>query len=1067
MDASPFAGDPSTGMQRPLAPGVVAALLVRHPSPRIEDVLESLARQDYPNLQVLVLVVETDPAALNYIAGVTKSLLPEAHLRQVAGDPGFGQAVNAVLKLVEGANGYFLFLTDEVALAHDAIRIMVEEAFRSNAGIVGPKFVEWDDPRRLVNVGFECDRLGEVDSGIEPHEMDQEQHDAVRDVFMVSSACILARADLFHTLRGFESTISTTGEDLDLCWRAHLSGARVMVVPAAIVKFDDVFARERQPFDISFERERQRVQTTASLTGSARLLVVIPAILLLGIGGSIWSLVRGRTKQAGARIGAIGDLLARFGTIMGRRRRIRRHRRVPEGEIADLQIRGSMRWRRMRRKRELQGSSTPDRVGRRGSDSLSVNSMIVGFGLAFLFFLGARGILSSGSASVGELLPLRASPRELLSSYASGWWDRDLGSGSPQPTATGITAFAGFVVLGKMGFLHTLMTIGLVPLGWIGAARLLSVIDHERARLTGILVYAAVPLPYAAVASGRHQVLIAYAAIPWALHFLRAFSGLGGPVSDDDRRDVVENLTMRRRLKPVAKLSVLMAVTLAFSPAVVIAILTCAVLWLLASTLAGGSVRTAGFAVAASAAAFSTAVVLNMPWSLRFLSSDGWSAIAGIEGAGGRELGWWDALNFGIGRTTLGGLIMLLYVPLVVAPIIARHSRFIWALRGLVLVIGGITLTTLNVSGRLPIRLADNGVILAMAAMGLSIGVAVTVLSLGVDVLGGRFGWRQPTAILSLVVIPVGILPVTTMALSGRWNQPSTTLYAQISELIGDSSEGDFRTLVIGDARLAVSGSHEIGDGLAYSILGNSRATLLDRWTPEPKAVDRLVRPLIDAVAQGSTLRVGRIMAPLGIRYVVVPLVDRVHSTSSAPLTPPGGLVESFSGQLDLEKVYSPPSMVIFENSQWIPLSSLLSSTALVASETGGASALVSSELSGSTPILVGTTASRPKTEAIGPGRVHWGIPFDSGWSLRRDGTTITGRPSFGSVMYFDVPEGGTVSLAYSKPITRQIWVVLQVFLWGAVVIAAVQPRLRRKRVAYSLEEEPILSLDDRGGHWL
>lgn len=1070
MSASSFTGDTPAGMQRPLAPGVVATLLVRHPSARLDEVLSSLADQDYPNLQVLILVAEADPSAMNYIASVAKTRLPGAHLRQVAGDPGFGQAVNAVLKLVEGTDGYFLFSTDEVALAPDAVRVMVEEAFRSNAGVVGPKLVEWDDPRRLISVGFECDRLGEVDSGIEPHEMDQEQHDAVGDVFMVPSACILVRADLFHALRGFEPSISTSGEDLDLCWRAHLSGARVMVVPSAVGRFDVDFAEARVPFDVSSERERNRVLTVASMTGLARLPLIILIVAALGLSGSIWSVVRGRTRRARVQIAAIGGLLGQFGMIAGRRRRARRTRRVPDGEIASLQVRGSIRWRRMRRKRELKLAVTdPSGTTGRRSDSLSLNSMIVGFGLTFLFLLGARSIISSGSAAIGDFLPLDVSARDLLSSYGSGWWERDLGSSSPQPTANGLTAFFGFSVLGNMGFLHTVLTIGLIPLGWMGASRLLSMIDHERARLTGIVVYAAVPLPYAAVASGRHQVLVAYAAIPWALHLVRTFSGLGGPVVDEDRRDVVERLTMPRRVKAVAKLSLLMAVAMAFAPVVVLAILTCVILWLLAASLAGGSVRTAGFAVVAVTTAISAAVVLNMPWSLRFLSSDGWSLISGPAVPGGRELSWWQVMRFGIGPTTLGGLIMLLYVPLVVAPIIARHSRFIWALRGMVLAIGGIALTTLNASGLLPFRLADSGVLLAIAAMGLSLGVAVTVLSLSVDVLGGRFGWRQPTAILSLVVIPVGVFPVATMAVSGRWNQPSTTLYSQINELVGDTQEGDFRTLVIGDSRLVVSGEHEIsgaeiGEGLAFSLLGNSTATFLDRWTAEPKDVDRLVRPYIDAVAKRSTLRVGRILAPLGIRYIVIPVVDRVYSTSSSPLPVPSGLVESFSAQLDLEKVYSPPSMVIFENSQWIPVTSLLSASALSASDTGGASALVSSELSGSTPILGGTTAWTTTSQAIEAGRVHLGVPFTSQWVLEVNGQRIAGRPSFGSVMYFDVTGGGTVTLVHAGSVSRTIWIVIQAIVWAGVLLAAVQPRRRRRRAVYAVDDGPVISLNDRRG---
>ena len=70
---------------------------------------------------------------------------------------------------------------------------------------------------------------------VERGELDQEQHDAVRDVFYVPGAVTLVRADLFAALGGFDRSMTVHGEDLDLCWRAHVAGARVVVAPAARV----------------------------------------------------------------------------------------------------------------------------------------------------------------------------------------------------------------------------------------------------------------------------------------------------------------------------------------------------------------------------------------------------------------------------------------------------------------------------------------------------------------------------------------------------------------------------------------------------------------------------------------------------------------------------------------------------------------------------------------------------------------------------------------------------------------------------------------------------------------
>ena len=55
----------------------------------------------------------------------------------------------------------------------------------------------------------------------------------MRDTFSLSTACLLVRTDLFRAIGGFDAEVAGHGDELDLCWRAHASGARVLVVPAA------------------------------------------------------------------------------------------------------------------------------------------------------------------------------------------------------------------------------------------------------------------------------------------------------------------------------------------------------------------------------------------------------------------------------------------------------------------------------------------------------------------------------------------------------------------------------------------------------------------------------------------------------------------------------------------------------------------------------------------------------------------------------------------------------------------------------------------------------------------
>jgi len=1077
MESNLSAGTSLTEASSLAAPGVVVAVVVDRPTLSIEAVLAALATQDYPNIQVLVLLTGADVKEFELVQEIVQSTfaatdLLQPHIYQLGDNPGFGRAANTALRLVEGESGFFLMMHDDVVLAQDSVRLLVEELYRSNAGMVGPKFVEWEENRRLQTVGFDCDWFGELDSDVEPHELDQEQHDAVRDVFVLPSACFLIRADLFRELGGFEPTIEFFGEDLDLCWRAHLLGARVVVVPAATARHQALIV-ERMAIHgrdlVSLERqaERQRITTVASLTGTRRLPIVLPLLIIIAVFETIGLLVRGRWQRASAVFGGLFSCVTNIGNIARRRSRVRQLRRVPDHEVVEMQVRGSVRWKRMIRHRRFVPSMS---LRTPGNMSRERNPWVIAVwgGLAAILFLGGRQLWSNGVHSVGELLPLPASPRDLLHQYVSGWWAQDLGSTTAQPTSIGLVALGGLITLGHMGLLHTLITIGLIPVGWLGVSALCAVVANERARIVGVIAYAAVPLPYAAVASGRHQVLIAYAVVPWALHLIRSFGGIGRSVVDDEPGDVVDHPSTKQRIRLAAKLSLLFGVTLAFSPSVVLVVLMSAFLWLLTAAISGGSTRAAGLGFAGAISATAAAVVLNMPWITRYLSHDGWSAIVGTPTHTAESLGLWDVLRFGIGPATFGGLIVLLYVPLLVAPLVSKNSRFIWASRAAILSVVAVALALLNSGHHLPIRLPETGILLAPVASCLAIGAAIIVMAFGIDVRGGRFGWRQPLALLSLVTLPLGLLPVVATSSNGRWQQPSTTLAQQMKELLGDTSQGDYRVLMIGDPRLVTSDQHLYRDGLTYAIAQNGDMTMLNQVASMADDANDLLRPLLDAVAMGSTNRVGRLMAPLGIRYIVIPLLDRVHSTSDSPLPLPFGLREAFAEQLDLHSVYGPSSMVIFENSQWIPLTGMLSTAAAQQSSEGGSEALVATELTGSISALNGVTSWSSPTQKLPSGRFHMGVPFDSRWTLSIDGQSIKPQASFGTVMHYETGVGGTAQLNYSNPLSRYLWVIMQVLLWAIVVIGILQPdwHRRRSRKKFDVSEMPpiVYLLDEVSG---
>ena len=204
-----------------LVPSVVSVMVVHQPGDWFDETLEALAEQDYPNLRTLFLVTATDDDELLEFTERIRHFIPTAFVRP-KGERRNGPAVNEALRLVEGDNGFFPICHDDVVAWGDPADGRRTVPFerrprRAQARRMGPAAQAAARRARL-------DRFGEVDPIIDPGEVDQEQHDAVRCVHPVGMRPGPRR--LFRALGGFDLSMSFYGEDVDLCWRFfHPTGA--------------------------------------------------------------------------------------------------------------------------------------------------------------------------------------------------------------------------------------------------------------------------------------------------------------------------------------------------------------------------------------------------------------------------------------------------------------------------------------------------------------------------------------------------------------------------------------------------------------------------------------------------------------------------------------------------------------------------------------------------------------------------------------------------------------------------------------------------------------------------
>jgi GT2 family glycosyltransferase len=1080
-----------------LVPPVVAVVVTRDPGPWFEETLTALAGQDYPNLAILVIDAGSveDPTAR--VAGV----LPTAYVRRLDHRVGFGRAANEVIGVVEGASHYLL-CHDDVAPDADAVRLLVEEAFRSNAGIVTPKMVDWLDPRRLLSVGAGADKVGVVHSLLEDGELDQEQHDTVRDVFVAPSGLVLVRADLFEALGGFDPAIADHGEDLDLSWRAHVAGARVVVVPSARVRHFEASTTGERPAGRrrsgpgTETSDEHRLRTLVTCYGAVTLAWVLPLAVFFVLGEALTVLVAGRPGDAGRTVASAARAFRRPGQLWRARRRTQRGRRVHDRTVRRLQTPGNARLRAwLREKAEgpghglalavpgtydsdedetwargrPAGPARPRRAYRGGAKATAVIGggrpdgapgpprpslaalepledapagpvrrswrlpVITAGMLAVILIVGSRNLLTHELPGVASIPDTTGGVGAWWHAWVRTWQPAGLGAIGPSAPALGLLTLAGVIFFGAAGTLQHVLVLGPLVVGPLGAYRLARPWGALRGRVAALVTYALIPLPYDAMARGNWGALIAYAAAPWALAAL-------GRLSDSLPHP---SIPVRSAVGRAVALGLLTALTAAVVPSWLLVVPVMAVALAVGSLLVAQSpvaLRLLGTGMAAGL----VALVLLLPWSAHVVADR--SALFGVAPPAAARESFGALLRFDTGPVGSGplgwGLLVAAGLPLV----IGRSWRLAWAARLWVVALTGVAWAWAGLHGLFPAPPAQ--VVLAMSAAALAGAVALGVVAFEQDLPGYRFGWRQGASALAAAGLAVTAIPFLGAAGSGRWQLPSAGPASALAALDG-APGGDYRVLWVGDPSALPLASSPLGAGQAYATSFDGNPDVTDTWSDGTVGAGGVIAADLRRAEGGLTTNLGHLLAPLGVRFLVIPSEDAPSGSGAAAVPTPGALLAGLRAQTDLSLLELDPDYTVYVNAAWAPVRAVLSpAVAAAASGASSPAAIEQTNLAGSPSALSGAGDDRATGVVAAGSTVFVSASDGPGWRLRVAGRSLSPTPAFGSAMAFSVPATGGGPAVLTAGVSRPERVAQAggVALWAVAVVVIIVDRRRRTR---------------------
>jgi GT2 family glycosyltransferase len=894
----------------PVVPRPVVLVVVTHdpPADRRDALLAALAAQDHPNLDVLVVDTGEDD-----LTEAVQAVLPEARVERRPGANGFGAAANTVLDLVSGAE-YYVFCHDDVEPDPGAVSALVAAAEHWDADVVGPKLVATDDARRMLQFGVTVDKVGVALPLVERGELDQGQHDGLRDVFAVPGAFTLVRATAFAEVGGFDEAISFLNDDLSLCWRIRVAGGRVLVTSAARVRHAEAFATRPAARGAPSLAARHRVRVLLTSYRCWSLITIVPQALALAVVEAVTALITGRGGRARAALAAWPWNLAHLGSLLQARRAVRSFRRVKDYEVRRYQVRGlvSPRVRRLR----VEGSGSPAggrwSAGRRVATvpergHMTVDplawapaTVAVATVIAAVLLFGSRHLLTRYVPVMGEMVPFGDGARDLIGAWAGGVRPSGVVGGPAPPTLAGVSGALGVLLGGHLALARTLLTVGLLAVGVVGAHRLGRSLGSKAAQVLGALAYAALPLPYEALATGRWSVLAAWAGAPWMLRRLALASGAAPFGSGTGFR--------RLMLQVVAAGAVTALVGLLVPQAPVLLVLMGLALAL--GTLLGLEVRGIVPLLVTAAGGAVVAGLLLLPTTLDVLGSPaGFRAwLGGPTVAEAGDTGWAPAVALVAGAAL---------VPLLVG----RQWRLGWALRAWALVAACGAVAWAVEQGHLGVPRPDPGVVLAPAAAGLALAVGLGVAAIPADVTprSWRFGLRRLVVAAGAVALLAATVPTGRAALDGRWGTPSTSYASVVRFVDRDPAGEDARVLWVGDPALVPGGAGwALRRGVTFATSIRSLPLVADLWPATGSARAIPVRRALNAAVDGQTTRLGEALARSGVAYVAVPLTFAPgDDTPAAPAT--RELTGALAEQLDLEQVHVDRDLVLYRNSAFDP----------------------------------------------------------------------------------------------------------------------------------------------------
>ena len=295
------------------------------------------------NTPAEVRIVVADNGSTDASVEFVEHYYPDVEIVRLDRNYGFAEGYNRALQEVEA--DYYVLLNSDIEVTPQWIEPLVAMLDENKeVAAVAPKLLSFTEPTRFEYAGAAggfIDFLGYPFCRgriLSTTEQDCGQYDTPREVFWASGAAFCCRAEVFHSLGGFDGDFFAHMEEIDLCWRMQLAGYKVMAEPRSVVYHlggGTLPNESHGKLYLNYRNNLAMLYKCAPTTQRMTVAILRPLADMLSV---IIYLLKGEIKLANATLRAYKDFLA-WHKVLSKKRKATRSRVVAESKMI---YRGSM-----------------------------------------------------------------------------------------------------------------------------------------------------------------------------------------------------------------------------------------------------------------------------------------------------------------------------------------------------------------------------------------------------------------------------------------------------------------------------------------------------------------------------------------------------------------------------------------------------------------------------------------------------------------------------------------------------------------------------------------------------